>query len=372
MQSAINFRTASEKWASVIVTCVRAACFAVGFLTSVPHALSQKAGNLALNATPTNAIEGYEASFPALGTIVEIKVFSDNAELVSRIVRAAEQRTADIESTLTDYSSDSEASMLTEKAVGEAFLKVSDDLWNMLAASQHWYQVSDGAFDASLGNLTRQWRAARRKKTLLTDEQRQKALQQVGWQHIELNPAAKSVRFKREGVRLDFGAIGKGYVADEIFKLFETAGLKQCLVNISGNMRLGDPPPDREGWRIEIAPLEAGQPILRRLILANTAIATSGDLWQFAVIDGQRHSHILDPRTGKSVRGPIAATVIAPSAADADACATAVCVLGPAAGAQLVLSLPQFEVLILEHSDADSPVRYIVTEGLAKQHLERR
>ena len=317
-------------------------------------------------AASSGETEGYEARFPALGTIVEIKVFSANTELVRRTVEAAERRAKEIEATLTDYDPDSEASKLTADAHGEAFVSVSDDLWSMLAASDRWYRTSDGAFDASLGSLTRQWRTSRRSKQPISEEQRQQAVQQSGWKNVELQATTKSVRFKRDGIRLDFGAIGKGYVVDEIFELFRDAGLKQCLINISGNMRFGDAPPDRKGWRIEISPLEKGQPILRRLLLANTSIATSGDLWQFTLIDGERHSHILDPRTGRSVRGPIAATIITPSAADADACATAVCVLGPAAGAQLVQSLPQTEALILEHSDAELPVRYIATEGFAK------
>ncbi len=329
------------------------------------HGLAQLHEETATKATVADSIEGYEARFPALGTLVEVKVFSSNADLVRRTVQAAERRTKEIEATLTDYNPDSEASMLTERAFGEEFVSVSPDLWNMLASSERWYKISDGAFDASLGSLTRLWRASRRTKKPLAEDQRQKALEQSGWKHIQLDPDSKSVRFKRDGIRLDFGAIGKGFVVDEIFKLFDEAGLKQCLVNISGNMRFGDSPPDRTGWRIEISPLEKGQPILRRLLLSNTSIATSGDLWQFTMIEGQRHSHILDPRTGRSVPGPIAATVIAPSAADADACATAVCVLGPEAGAQLVQSLPQTEVLILEHSDSSAPVRYIATEGFA-------
>lgn len=341
------------------------ALFVSGNLALSNNLPAQSGACTAPETTTGSGIEGYEASFPALGTVVEIKVFSNNAELVGQTVKAAEQRTNDIEATLTDYNSDSETSMLTERAAGESFASVSPDLWNMLAASDRWNKLSGGAFDASLGSLTRQWRASRRTKQPLTEDLRQTALQQSGWRHVQLNHTNQSVRFTRDGVRLDFGAIGKGYVVDEIFKLFEQAGLKQCLVNISGNMRCGNPPPDRSGWRIEISPLEKGQPILRRLILANISIATSGDLWQFTLIDGVRHSHILDPRTGKSVLGPIAATIIAPSAADADACATAVCVLGPTAGAQLVQSLPQTEALILEHSDISSPTRYIATAGFA-------
>jgi FAD:protein FMN transferase len=330
------------------------------------HLQAQFADEQSTSSNTIGGIEGYEASFPALGTLVEIKVFSENADLVGRIVKAAENRAKAIEATLTDYNPDSEGSMLTERACGESFVSVSPDLWNVLAASDRWHKISDGAFDASLGSLTRQWRAERRTKQRVPADLRLKALEQSGWRHVQLNYTARSVRFTNAGVRLDFGAIGKGYVVDEIFKLFDEAGLKQCLVNISGNMRLGNPPPYRQGWRIEISPLEKGQPILRRLILANTSLATSGDLWQFTLIDGVRRSHIHDPRTGESVRGPIAATIITPSAADADACATAVCVLGPTAGAQLVQSLANTQALILEHSDASLPVRYIATEGFSK------
>ncbi len=329
------------------------------------HSLAQQPSERSTSDSKDHTIEAYEARFPALGTLVEIKIFSADAELVGQTVKAAELRTKAIEATLTDYDPESEASSLTERALGEQFIGVSSDLWNMLAASERWYNISGGAFDASLGSLTRQWRSARRTKQPPTEEQRQQAFQRSGWSNVQLDADSKSVRFKRDGIRLDFGAIGKGYVVDEVFKLFYEAGLRQCLVNISGNMRFGDPPPEREGWRIEISPLEKGQPPLRRLVLKNTSIATSGDLWQFTLIDGQRHSHILDPRNGRSVLGPIAATIIAPSAADADACATAVCVLGPTAGAQLVQSLPQTEALILEHSDSSLPVRYVATERFA-------
>ncbi len=343
-------------------------CFFTGLTLLLPvNLMAQLPEKTLKGASAESALEAYEVRFPALGTLVEIKVFSANAQLASQIVRAAELRTKAIEATLTDYDPDSEAATLTNRATTEDFVSVSADLWNMLAASDHWFKISGGAFDASIGSLTRQWRTARRTQQPLAEDQRQLALQQSGWRNVQLNVDTKSVRFNRDGIRLDFGAIGKGYVVDEVFKLFHEAGLRQCLVNISGNMRVGEAPPDREGWRIEISPLEKGQPTLRRLILKNISIATSGDLWQFTLIDGQRHSHILDPHNGRSVRGPIAATIISPSAADADACATAVCVLGPAAGAQLVLSLPQTEALILEHSDSNSPVRYIATEGFALQ-----
>ncbi len=318
-------------------------------------------------AVAKSEISGYEVEFPALGTLVSIKVFSSDEALVTEAIRAAELRTHELENILTDYDPESETSQLTELAARNEFVTVSPELWKVLQAADYWHQVSQGAFDASLGALSQLWRVQRKSKKPLEGEKFDLARQHCGWEHVQIKPESNSVRFDRSGIRLDFGAIGKGYVVDEIFHVLQSNGIKSCLVNISGNMRCGAPPPGRQGWRVAIAPLEQHQPPFRNLLLCNIAIATSGDLWQYALVDGQRLSHILDPRTGRSVRGPISATILAATAMHADACATAVCVLGPSAGAQLVTGLPDFEALILEHNDPQQPVRYLVTPGFAKR-----
>lgn len=317
--------------------------------------------NLAAQASSPE-IEGFEIQFPAMGTLVDIKLFSNEPQKVAAAIAAVKTSAAAIEATLTDYDPDSEASQLTTIAVGRS-VPVSSHLWNNLAASERWYQLSEGAFDASLGNLTQWWRRQRRNPNQSTSLPSN--AEDRGWQFVSLDHANQQVQLQRP-VRFDFGAIGKGYLVDQIFEQLQRAGLPCCLVNISGNMRCGDPPPDREGWRIEVSPLEKHHPPLRRLNLKHVSIATSGDLWQYFVVAGQRRSHIIDPRTGQSVVGPIAATIIAPSAADADALATAVCVLGPTAGAQLVAKVNGAEAMILEHSQESQPVRYIVTAGFAR------
>jgi FAD:protein FMN transferase len=306
-------------------------------------------------------IQGFESEFPAMGTLINIKLFGSDASAVSYALKAVQERARKIESILTDYDPESETSKLTEVATEGQAVSVSEDLWNVLTVSDRWHQVSSGAFDASLGNLTRLWRTQRRTKKASSNEQRKTALDDSGWKYVHLDFAKKTIRLDGK-IRLDFGAIGKGYLVDQLFEQLQHAGFKMCLVNMSGNMRCGDAPPGREGWRIEVSPLEKGHPSLRRLLLKNISIATSGDLWQYYSLDGKRYSHILDPATGIGVPGPIAVTVLAPNAADADACATAVCVLGPTRGSHMVQSMQGVEALILEHSDADQPVRYITTE----------
>ena len=309
--------------------------FAASFVSSEIVAQSGQA---------SEEVEGYEFSFAALGTRVQLKAFSVDKAAVEDAFAHAQGLVRRLENTLTDYDSESETRRLTAAAYA-APTAVSDDLWQVLEASDRWHHRTDGAFDSSLGALTRLWRKARRSGDTPSQDDIASALAMSGWQHVQLQRAAHTVAVDRDGIQFDFGAIGKGYIVDRVFEDLVSRGITSCLVNISGNMRAGQAPPQRDGWRIGISPLEQGGEPLRRITVVDTSIATSGDLWQYMMIDGTRRSHILDPRTGIGVAGPIAATAIAKSATDADALATAACVLGTERAIALVSKLEE-QVLV--------------------------
>lgn len=321
---------------------------AVLFGTHPVGAVSQEIATVPTAATSQqlseNAPQGYEFSFPAMGTQVELKAFHHNPAEVQQAFAEVQRRVAELAAILTDYDPDSETRQLSTRAQ-QNWVSVSDPLWQVLVASEHWQQLSQGAFDSSLGQLTQLWRKYRRAARQPSPEQLQWARQHSGWQYVELDREHQQVQFSCDDLRLDFGAIGKGYVVDQAFAVLEQHGLQRVLVNISGNMRAGEPPPGRGGWRIEIAPLERGGQPLRQMLVAHTALATSGDLWQFMVIDGIRRSHILDPRTGIGVAGPVCATVISPTATNADALATTACILGFDAAQQIASRLDNTELL---------------------------
>lgn len=275
--------------------------------------------------TAAQEVQGFEYNFPAMGTIVSFKAFHHSAEHVEKSFKEAEKEVLRISSILTDYDPQSETRQLTAKAQADP-VEVSDELWDAIRISDIWFKRSHGAFDASLGNVTRLWRKYRRVKQIPDAGKLDAALSQSGWHHLEIDSDNRTIRMTSE-VRLDFGAIGKGLIIDRAFGKLKRSGLACCMVNCSGNMRLGIAPPGREGWKIEVTGLQKDSPPLRRLVVANTAIATSGDLWQYIEINGQRRSHILDPRTGIGVLGPISATVLAATATDADAFATSACIL---------------------------------------------
>ncbi len=313
-------------------------------------------------ATPP---QGYEFSFPALGTLVSFTAYAADESQVQAAFELAEKRVHELEAVLTDYDPASETRKLSEQAVRRP-TRVSADLWRMLVSCDAWYVKTDGAFDASLGKLTRLWRKHRRVKRVPSRAEIESALAQTGWQHVVLDTERQSIELLQEGVQLDFGAIGKGYIADRAFEVLVDSGLSCCLVNLSGNLRCGAAPPGRDGWRIDISPLKKGGRPLRRIVIANQAVATSGDLWQFTLVDGQRRSHILDPSTGLGVVGPIAATALAPSATEADACATAACVMGAEQAIQFVDSIPNLELLVATQVDPESQPLVTSTAGFAK------
>ena len=141
-------------------------------------------------------------------------------------------------------------------------------------------------------------------------------------------------------MRLDLGGIAMGYAVDETLKLLRERGISRALVDASGDIGVGDPPPGKLGWTIGVVPLSAEGTPSKQICLANAAVSTAGDAFQHVDIDGKRYSHIVDPHTGLGMTDRSAVTVIAPDCTTADGLDTAVIALGPRAGLALVEGTP--------------------------------
>ncbi|MEY4565838.1 MAG: Thiamine biosynthesis lipoprotein ApbE precursor [Planctomycetota bacterium] len=357
------------------VRFLAAALLFFSLFSSSRAALAFQREGATTSTTPpqTEKAEGFELEFPCMGTTVILQAYGTQDSYVSASLKMAQAETERLVSILSDYDEDSELSNLNQSAGSGKWVAVSQELWDVLEAADHWNKVSRGAFDASVGALTKLWRKSRRLNQIPTAEEIQKALQSSGWQHVYLDPKEKKVQLDQVGLRIDLGAIAKGYIVDRAFDILVNRSHKSCMVNAGGDLRCGDPPPNRVGWKIEIAALGKNDPPLRRIQIRNAAIATSGDLWQFIMIDGKRRSHILDPKTGMGVVGPISVSAIAEKAIDADAAATALSVLGQRTGVQLAETLPKLEALIMSRSDEgeveDSIILYSATSGFATGSL---
>lgn len=261
-----------------------------------------------------------------MGTRCRIVVYGAVEAEAAAACAAAFERIAGLETVLSDYREDSEASKLVRKEPG-LWHPVSVDLARTLRLALSISEASGGAFDPTLGPLTELWRASRRSGRLPRRDELGEAVLRSGYGLLEVDPQEDRVRFETPGMKLDFGGIGKGLAADEALLVLRSLGHGSALIDFGGDLVAGDAPPgEAEGWLVRV---RDGVGRTRELWLVNAAVATSGDLEQFVEIDGVRYAHIVDPVTGLGLTCRVAATVIADAGWMADALASAACVLGP-------------------------------------------
>ena len=298
-----------------------------------------------------------------MGVDFRIDLYARSEMQASRAFAAAFSRIADLEQCMSNYRADSELNQLCNTAIKNKSFKVSDELWEVLVFAQHISHLSRGAFDVTIGRVTKLWRRARRQRELPAELRLSQEMKFVGFEKLILNPLDQSVKISTPGLLIDLGAIGKGYAADEAIKVLEELGITRAVVNASGDVRFGAAPPNSGGWPTGIGALSNTSPPILLQPQSQGAVATSGDVFQFMEIDGKRYSHILDPRTGMPVQVRSSVSVSAPTGMMADALASAVSVLGPRRGLRLARKLNGVEVLVIWDRDGDGVGAMFHTRG---------
>jgi thiamine biosynthesis lipoprotein len=289
-------------------------------------------------ASPSVAAQRFEFEEPHMGTLVRLVLYAADRAAASAASRAAFDRIAELDAALSDYRDASEVSRLA-RAAGGPPVPVGPDLFAVLARAQEVGRRSGGAFDVTVGPLVRLWRRTLRTGDWPEPARIAEALACVGRDKMHLDPAARTARLERAGMRIDLGGIAKGYAGDQALRVLRALEVSSALVAVGGDVVAGDAPPGEAGWVVEIQLGEATR-AGERLLLRQAAVSTSGDSEQWVERGGERYSHILDPRTGVGLTGRRRATVVAPEGVTADSLATAACVLGSAEAVALVQATP--------------------------------
>jgi thiamine biosynthesis lipoprotein len=284
-------------------------------------------------ASVAGAEEKFSFSRPLMGTRFSVVCYAGERLAAEKAVEAAFTKAEEVNAVASDYLPASELSTLSSKTVGTP-VPLSPLLFDLLDHSRRIAEATSGAFDPTLGPLTKLWRDTHASGRLPDAEALTTARAASGWRHFTLDPEARTITLLRENMAFDLGGIAKGYAADLMLDSLATSGICQALVTAGGDIRLGDAPPGRAGWNVALKTFDVGKND-EILILSNAAVSTSGDLHQSVVVEGVSYSHILDPATGLGLCRRIAASVIADNAKLSDALATAACVLGPDGGESL-------------------------------------
>lgn len=282
--------------------------------------------SIILTFIPTDSVKSEEAikeyAFPLMGTRFLIRGEGVKEEDVKASVELGKQ----INAACSDYDATSELMQLNHWPENKPF-KLGPILEDVLKEALKISELTEGAYDPTVGWHTWNWRKSRRDEVLPDQAAIAKAKAATGWRKLKIDAEKGEVTKLAPNMRIDLGGIAKGYAADRILALLRERGIKQASVAAGGDLALGDPPNGKEGWSVTLKTLDAEKELVpKTLTLSHKGVSTSGDLHQWIEIDGKRYSHIVDANTGLGLQKRISATVIAEKATWSDALATSLCV----------------------------------------------
>ncbi|MCJ8291380.1 MAG: FAD:protein FMN transferase [Crocinitomicaceae bacterium] len=255
-----------------------------------------------------------------------------------------------IEAIISSWQPDSETSSINKNA-GIRPVKVSEELFELIRRSKKISELSNGYFDISFAAMNDLWDFSKESVTKPYDEAIGRALSKVDYQKIILNRDESTVFLKEKGMRIGFGAIGKGFAANRAKMIMMEAGAEGGVVNAGGDLISWGAKPDGSPWNVGIQNPKVDNDVLMWIPSTNQAIVTSGNYEKYVDIDGVRYCHILNPKTGWPVVNMKSVTIICPDAELADALSTTVFVLGRIDGMDFINQLTGVEGIIIDEND---------------------
>jgi thiamine biosynthesis lipoprotein len=270
------------------------------------------------------------------------------------------------ENLLSKYNPQSSISYLNRHASSQK-VKVLPEVFKILLASQHLSQETGGAFDISISPLLNLWREKAKQEILPTGEEIQMVRQKIGYQRILLDELNQEVYFTHPELEIDLGGIAKGYIVDKGIEVLKKMGIKSALINAGGDIYALGKKNLKRPWRVGIQyPEFRSKKLLGVVKLTDRAIATSGNYERFFEIKGRKFGHIINPFTGWPVEDVLSVTILAPSALEADAWATAVFVLGEKEGMKFINSKPYLEGIIVVRR-GQTEFKILLSRGLDEE-----
>lgn len=306
---------------------------------------------LSITLTPKPVL--VERAFYVMGTVIEFKLYCRNKEFCNEAIFEAYSEVKRLDDMLSNYKSDSNLAQVNSYA-GKGRIKVPSEFIELTERAVYFSNLTDGAFDITVGELVDLWRNSQQKDDMPDEKVIKRTVSEcVGSKKISLYTREKEIELKSSCLSIDFGGIGKGYAVDRALRILRGEGIESGMINFSGNIYAIGSPPGEKGWRIAIRHPRMKEEALTFVEVRDMAVSTSGDYERYFEINGKRFSHIIDPRTGYPVEYVPSATVIAENATDADALSTAVSVIGGEKSVETLEKLERVGAIIVTGHEGD-------------------
>ena len=285
-----------------------------------------------------------------MGTRFELTVVASSEQIGYINIDEAVAEITRIERMISSWDPDSETSRINENA-GIRPVKVSPELFQLIERAKNISEITGGAFDISYASMDRLWKFDGSMTQMPSEEAIKANIANIGYDAIELDPDAMTVFLRRKGMKIGFGAIGKGYAADKTKELLVSKGVPGGIINASGDLTTWGTKATGEKWMVGIAKPMGKNRVFSWLPVVESSVATSGNYEKFIEFDGKRYSHIIDPRSGYPTRGIRSVSLFSKSAELCDALATAVFIMGKDSGIHLINQIDGTEVVVVDSNN---------------------
>jgi thiamine biosynthesis lipoprotein len=294
-----------------------------------------------------------------MGTQVSITVVAKTGKEGEAAIDAAMAEVRRFDRMMSLYRNGSEITRVN-LAAGKDPVTVSPEMIEMVEAARKISDLTDGAFDVTVGPLVVLWQMRLKEGRAPTEAEIERIRSRVGYRNIIVDKKASTLFLKKPGMIMDFGGCAKGYVADKVAELLTRRGIDNAIVALAGDIRVMGRRPDGSSWRIGVQHPRDAAKTLTVLELSDKYISTSGDYERYQIVHKKRYHHILDPRTGRPSAGTESVTVVGGQGTIGDPLATALFILGPEKGLTIVKKLGYEAIFV------DDKGRVVMTEGIKK------
>lgn len=295
----------------------------------------------------------YNRVLKLMGNRFEITVVDDNNRVreAEEHIDAAVAEIRRIEHLLTTFKDESQTNLVNRNA-GIQPVPVDREVFDLIKRSIRISRVTQGAFDISYGSVDKRlWNFDKDMTSLPDADTAARMVRLINYRNIVLDENNCTVMLKEKGMRIGFGGIGKGYAAEMAKNLLKNRGVKSGIVNAAGDLTTWGLQPNGEEWTIGIADPDSARHPFSYLRITDMAVATSGNYEKFAIIEGKKYSHTIDPKTGLPVHGIKSVTIFSPNAEIADAMATPVMIMGIRVGLDMINQIQGIECIIIDEED---------------------
>lgn len=304
------------------------------------------------------AQQPYKRGVKLMGSNFDVTVVATTANEANLYIDLAVAEITRIEKLISSWDKNSQTSEINRNA-GIKPIKVDIELFQLIKRALKISKLTNGAFDISYASMDKVWFFDGRMTEMPSKEIIKKSVEKVGYQNIVLNEKNQSIFLKKKGMKIGFGAIGKGYAADKAKALLQKKGVVSGIINASGDLNTWGTQPNGKDWLVAIVNPLNKEKVFSWMPVNNSAVVTSGNYEKYVKFNNTLYTHIIDPRTGYPATGILSVTIFTKSAELADAFATSIFVMGVDTGLDFINQLNGVECIIIDENNKMIPSKNI-------------